>query len=315
VPTTAVPTTAVPTTTAGPTTTKAPGPTTTVGPTPTTTVGPTPTTAPPPTTVYPGTTTSTTTTAPPSPYTPVVCNCAQCPSGAAAQWTIGPIAGITAGADCPTGCPSFNGTWTLSQVDTCSWQVSVSPNGCGVGTPTTWGLQYSGGQWVLTADIGSFSVALVTYVPSGTFNCTGTTVFNFQSAGPYCTNWPATINVTPVGGGVVPSQCVACCPSNGVPNTVHATLNTVVGACIVPGQTFTLTYGGGIWLAHIGVDTLTMSCNSGSWSFSWTYSGAGGGSAAQNGADAGSTCNPLILNFSAFTVAGGCYPTSVTVMM
>jgi hypothetical protein len=121
---------------------------------------------------------------------PLTC-CQTCPCAAVPSRYTLTIAGVANGTS--SICAGWNGTWTLSLVvGGCSWRGVFNANNQ---RPVLFYGSGGGGSFTLSFTDG-FSVA--TYgLALASWSCLGPNTLTFQSADGGCTNWPATLTVTP----------------------------------------------------------------------------------------------------------------------
>lgn len=123
--------------------------------------------------------------------------CSACPGGAPARWCLG-VAGITSG-----GCGNCNNLnlprWVLVNVGDCAWAAPQVSGILCANSGFPWYLLYDSAHdvWNLYPAPGQPFTTPRWTLPGSAFNCQGPNTLAIQGTGTACTNWPATLTVTP----------------------------------------------------------------------------------------------------------------------
>lgn len=136
--------------------------------------------------------TTTTTTQPPG--------CGECRDEGVLEFTL-TVSGVT--NNFCAHCNNYNGTFTLTHDGgaNCSWRSDFSPAICPNGTVNSvrqWVLTFTDALgWILDADSDGAEPTARYLLDVERLDCFGDNTFNLDSNTVSCSNWPATLTVSP----------------------------------------------------------------------------------------------------------------------
>lgn len=119
-------------------------------------------------------------------------DCTKCPGGAPRVWKV-PVAGVADGGGC-TDCANANDTVLLYHTTECNWE---SDKYLLCGNVSTRTLRYSPGGDYWALQIGE-ELGTEYRIAGASFNCLGSNIMTkVADASLHCTNWPATVTMSP----------------------------------------------------------------------------------------------------------------------
>lgn len=127
-------------------------------------------------------------------------------------------------------CVHLNNTFTLTKEATCNWTSPTGGTLCGF--PAHINLSCRGSYWALTVDANG---TLAEYrLPVSEWNCTGPNTLVREFGHDVCSNWPATVTVTPILTDML-TCTTPCCGCSSFPSrwrlTITGVTNNTCGEC------------------------------------------------------------------------------------